>query len=220
MDALTVPRTLAGLQYKALRYPSQLIEQQLVAARLPETSGVRLAFERALGTVDSLAGRLLRDDVLAHRGRALRRHAEVVEKAVSLEQKAAQRKAEADAALRKQTQQAEEQKARVQAEHEQEAARLKAERDAEQAAIERKAAARKRADASAITSKTEALLAAERDQLDAQESKIEARVETAAAAPKAKLRKAADKVQGAADKKVEADALAMLAQREKASRSA
>ena len=216
MNARTLPRTLIGLEYKAVRYPAQLIETKLVATRLPADHGLRLAYERLLGRLDSAAGRLLADQALAERGRALTRRTEILEKAVQLEEKATERTIAADQELGEQERQAEQAKAQIQTEHEREAARLKAEREAESKAIERKAAARKRADDKAIVDKTQQMIAAERDRLDAQEARIEARVETQTAAPKAALKAAAADARMAVDKKADADRLAQLREASKA----
>jgi hypothetical protein len=218
MSVLTVPRTIAGLQYKALRYPSQLLETRVVAAYLPDESGVRLAFERVLGTLDATAGSLFADEALQHRGEALRRRALKVEKVVALEEKAAARRTEAEQKLAQEKQAAEQEKARVQQQHEAEAARLKAERDAEKQAIARKAAERQKADETAIRSQTEAILSAERDRIDAQEAKIEARVATSTAQPKQQLQQASKTAKAAKQKAQDAETLSALAKAEKSSR--
>ena len=56
MNVLTVPRAVVKLEYKALRYPSHLLDTKVIAALLPIESGVRLAYERLLGGLDSAAG--------------------------------------------------------------------------------------------------------------------------------------------------------------------
>jgi hypothetical protein len=217
VNVLIVPRTLAALEYKAVRYPAQLLETRLIAVRLSDDNPLRLGFERLLGRLDGAAGKLLADQGLAERGRFLTRRVEVLEKAVALEAKAAQRQESAAAELRAQTEKIEQESAQVQAEHEREAARLKAERDAEAKAVERKAAARERADANAIVESTQSIIAAERDRLDAEKARIEARVETQTAAPKAQLKAAGKSVQAVAAKRADADRLAQLRETEKAS---
>lgn len=220
MKVLTVPRSAVALEYKALRFPAQLVETKLIAPYLPAESGVRLAFERFLGALDSTAGSLLGDQALADRGRALSRRADVIEKAAVLEDKARARKDEADAQLSKENKEAEAEKARIQQEHERKAAQLKLEREAARKAVEQKADAREKAEAAAITSKAQATIAAERDRLDEQEAKIAARVEARTAAPKAQLKKAVTDTQTAQQKKADADRLAQLAETERSSRKA
>jgi hypothetical protein len=218
MSTLTVPRAIVALEYKALRYPATLLETKVVAARLPEESAIRLGFERLLGRLDSTAGKLLADEDLATRGRVLLRRTEVLEKAVELEAKAAERKQQADAALRAKTEQTKRKKAEVEAEHQREAARLKAERAAEQKAIDDKAAARQRTDESVITDKTERIIREERDRLDAAQAKIEAHVQTQTAAPKAELKQAAAEKAQATGLKNDADRLAELREAKKAAK--
>lgn len=215
MSVLTLPRTVVGLEYKAIRYPAQLLETKVVAVRLAEDNPVRLGYERFLGTLDTTAGKLLADEALSDRGRVLTRRVEVLGKAIALETKAAERKAQADAELRATNEQAAQEKARIQREHEQTAARLKAERDAEAQAVERKAEARKRADDKAIVDSSQAIIAAERDRLDAQKAKIEARVATQTAAPKAELKTAGKNAQAAAEKRADAERLEALREAEK-----
>jgi hypothetical protein len=215
MNVLTIPRTIVGLEYKAVRYPAQLIETKVVAARLEEDHPVRLGYERFLGTLDTTAGKLLDDKTLADRGRVLTRRVDVLGKAVALEAKAAERKAEADAEFRAKNEQAAQEKAAIRTEHEQTAARLKAEREAEAKSIERKAQARKRADDKAIVDSTQAIIAAERDRLDEQKAQIEARVQTQTAAPKAQLKDAAKNVQAASARRSDAERLESLREAEK-----
>ena len=106
MDLLTVPRTLAGVEYKLLRYPSQVFATKVVAARLPAESGLRLAYERLLGNLDLRIGALLADQGLTDRGRVLTRRAEGEEQSVTLATKAVQRRNRANTELRKQMSQA------------------------------------------------------------------------------------------------------------------
>lgn len=210
MNVLTIPRTLAGLEYKAVRYPAQLVETKIIAARLADDHPVRLSYERFLGTLDSTFGKLLADEALADRGRVLTRRADVLVKAAVLEEKAEQRRAEADAELAARNKKAEQERADIEAEHQREAARLKAERDAEAKALEQKAEARKRADSKTIVESSQAILAAERDRLDAEKAKIEARVKTQTAAPKAQLKAAVNSAEVAQERRADADQLESL----------
>src|SRR5687768_13742500 len=105
MSPLTLPRKAAALEYKLLRLPATLVESTLIT-RLDDESPLRLAYEKALGSVDEKAGKLLDDESLTKRGSALRRRSEVLAKAVALEEKAEARKAEAQQTLQAEKQQA------------------------------------------------------------------------------------------------------------------
>ena len=112
MNLLTVPRTVIRWEYQLLRYPTHLLETKVVAARLPEDSAVRLAFERILGTLDLNAGVLLADPALTAQGRTLARRSKVAAKpgvtvkpkvpakASTLAGKAVERRERADAELK------------------------------------------------------------------------------------------------------------------------
>jgi hypothetical protein len=113
MNVLTVPRTVVALQYKALRFPSKVVEQQLVGRFLEQDSPLRLGVERSLASLDASVGRFLQDDGLTRRGTAVVRKADALDVASSLEEKAAQRKAEAEQSLQDQKQAAAEQRAQA-----------------------------------------------------------------------------------------------------------
>lgn len=213
MNTLTVPRKVVALEYKALRYPSQLL-----ATRLPDDNGLRLVLDKVLGSLDTTAGQLLADESLQARGRVLTRRVEVLEKAEELEATAAARKAEADTELHAKQAKIQAEKDRVQAEHEQTAARHKAEKEAAETALVKKAQARHRADDQAILGTTQSLLTAERDRLDAQQAAVEARKKVRTAVPKAQLQQAADDKQAAAQARADAERLAALADAERVSR--
>ena len=66
-----VTRGIAKLQYAAVRLPFTLLDQGVVARYWDRDAAVRVGFERWLGSVDLLAGRLLADDEISRRGRAL-----------------------------------------------------------------------------------------------------------------------------------------------------
>ncbi len=97
MNALTLPRKAAALEYSLLRLPATFVETQVVSRFLQDDSALRLGFERALGSLDETAGRLLADESLSQRGTALRRRTEILTNAAQLEEQAAQRKAQAEA---------------------------------------------------------------------------------------------------------------------------
>ncbi len=219
MNVLILPRTIVALEYKALRYPAQLLETKVVAVRLPEDSSFRLAFERALGTLDSAAGRLLGDEGLQDRGRVLTRRVDILEKASALEERAAERKQAADAQLRSDTDQAAKDKAQAELEHQRKAAALQEQVAAQTAAVERKAKARQQAEERAIASAAQAALAADRARVEQQESQIDQRVAARTAAPKAQLKQAAADAKAAAARKADADQLGLLVAAEKDSRT-
>jgi hypothetical protein len=60
-------RTMLAVPYKLYRVPLAVVDEQ-VAHRLPADSAPRLVFDRALGSYDRLAGRLLGDVAIAERG--------------------------------------------------------------------------------------------------------------------------------------------------------
>ncbi len=220
MNVLTIPRTAAALEYKVLRYPSQLIETKVVAVLLSEESSVRLAFERVLGSLDSTAGSLFADQGLKDRGRLLTRRAEIVETAAALEAKAQQRKVQADAQLRTETEKAAAKKAQAQQELERKAQQVRAEKSAAKAAAEQKAHARQRADQQATAAKAESVLKAERQRAEEQQARIETKEKAATAAAKAQLGKAVQDTEAAQKQRSDAERLAKLAEAEKASRQA
>ena len=66
-----VPRRIAKLQYAAARLPFALLGEGFVARYWDRDAAIRVSFERWLGSLDLLAGRLLADDEIARRGQAL-----------------------------------------------------------------------------------------------------------------------------------------------------
>ncbi len=219
MNMLALPRNAAALEYKVLRYPSQLIETRVVATLLSEDSTVRLAFERLLGVLDSAAGSLFADQALKDRGRMLTHRAEILEKAVSLETKAAQRKQRADAELRVTTEQAEADKEQARQERQRELQQVSADKHAAKAAVDKAAQDRKAAEKKAIAAETAADVAAERTKAEARKAQIEQRTEAATASSKAELSKAVEDTRAAQQEKADADRLASLAAAERASRT-
>jgi hypothetical protein len=59
--------SLLAYPYQFVRTPLAVIDVTL-ARRLPEDSGVRRTFDRAFGTMDVIAGRLLADETLLRQG--------------------------------------------------------------------------------------------------------------------------------------------------------
>jgi hypothetical protein len=70
MDPATTLRKLGKLEYAAARLPLSLLDA-CVVRHWHEDTAARVGFERYLGTLDLLAGRLLTDDAICERGRLL-----------------------------------------------------------------------------------------------------------------------------------------------------
>ncbi len=88
------PGILLTVPYKLYRVPLAVLDHQ-VAQRLRVDSPPRLAFDRALGSYDRLAGRLLNDDDIAERGRERIARSAKLAGAVVLERDAAARREQA-----------------------------------------------------------------------------------------------------------------------------
>lgn len=219
MNVLTLTRSVVALEYRALRYPSQLLETTVVAARMPDDSGLRLAYERLLGALDSKAGSLLADQRLTDRGRALTRRADVIEKAVALEAKAAERKTKADEQLGTSTQKAQVKRTEARRTYEHDVAQATNDKQKAQAEAQRKATERKHAEREAVANKARITLQAEKKQADKQEARIDQQTAARTAAPNAQLSDALQDTETAAKRKADADELAQLAEQEKLSRS-
>jgi hypothetical protein len=93
-------RTLMYLPYQAARAPLALLDAQLVR-RLRDDSPPRLALEQVLGSIDEVAGRLLKDENIERRGTDLRHRAGKGIHARQLEHQAAARRAGATQTLQK-----------------------------------------------------------------------------------------------------------------------
>ena len=235
VNVLTVPKRAAVLEYSLLRLPATVLQKQVVVRFLQDDSALRLGFERALGSLDEKAGRLLDDQALITRGSALRRRTDVLADAARLEESAAQRTADADL---------QQEQARVAAERTQaektrrdglkkaaaaktaankrvaaaSAAREKAETARIQAEAEAKAdAAKVKADAA----KTKADADAAKVKADADAAKVKADAEEKAvpAAPKAPLATAIEEKADADEQRAKADTPATLADAETAGRA-
>ena len=70
MDPATTLRKLGKLQYAVARLPLSLLDN-CVVRHWHEDAVTRVGFERYLGSLDLLAGRLLADDAIRQRGRLL-----------------------------------------------------------------------------------------------------------------------------------------------------
>ena len=83
--------TLIALPYEIARFPLAVVNQQL-AGRLPESSSPRATLDRAIGSVDKVAGSILHNQVITERGAARVERAEKLRRAAHLEQEAAIRR--------------------------------------------------------------------------------------------------------------------------------
>jgi hypothetical protein len=218
MNVLTVPRTVAALEYKALRLPATVVGKAV--ATLDEESRVRLAFEKALGNVDATVGKLLKDEALTRRGTALSRKAEVLETAVRLEEKAEQRKTAAAQTLEQSKSAAADQRRQAEKDKADETRRLREQAAAEKRRVKAEADAQEKAAAKAVQTKAQAKIRAEREDLAQTEERIEARVAARTAAPKAQLSEAVERKQDADSERAAADRMAQLAQIERDKRQA
>jgi hypothetical protein len=218
MNVLTLPRTVAALEYKALRLPATVVGKAV--STLDEESRVRLAFEKALGNVDATVGRLIGDEDLTRRGTALSRKAEVLETAVALEEKAEQRKQQAAQTYQAQKSTAAQQRREAEQEKADETRRLREQEKARKQAVKQQADAKERAAAQAVQTNAQAKIRAERERLAETEERIQARTSARTAAPKAQLSEAIQRKQDADSERAAADRMAQLADVERSKRQA
>jgi hypothetical protein len=73
MNLFTMSRSMARLEYTAVRLPFTLLDERIVARYWHDQGLFRLGFQRFLGSIDELAGWLLADDDISRRGQALTR---------------------------------------------------------------------------------------------------------------------------------------------------
>lgn len=217
MSMLTIPRKVAAVEYTALRLPFTLLETRLIG-RLDSESKVRLGFEKALGTLDVTVGRAIADASLRHRGAQLSRRADVLAKAVALEEKAAARRKTADAELRQAKQIADQKRDDAQHRAELEANQLLEKREAEQRAVEQKAKAEADAKLAVIDQQAQASVDHVEKVLDERVDAISRRTQARTTQPKAQLKEAAALTGEAARERKSADRLGELASAEKAKR--
>lgn len=72
MTTALLARKVLHAEYTLLRTPLTVVERQLLTRCFADDSRVRVSAERALGSLDATAGRLLADPELVLRGQALR----------------------------------------------------------------------------------------------------------------------------------------------------
>lgn len=219
MNVLTVPRTVASLEYTALRLPLTLVQHQVVERFLDEESSLRLGFEKAVGTLDSTVGKCLGDQELRRRGATLSRRADMLGVAATLEDKASTRREEAAAELKQAKEDAAQQRKQAQETARSEAKALRDKQQAERRVAKESAQAEARAKTEAVERETRAKLETEQSTLDHRLEAIDSRTAARTAAPKAQLEDAVQVAADAAKERQTADRLEQLASAEKESRS-
>jgi hypothetical protein len=202
-------RTLLRLPYQAARTPLAVVDLKLVK-RLPADSRPRLAFERFVGSIDEVAGRVLNDRRVEKHGAIVRERADTLGQAVQLEQDAAQRRsAAADTVARAEQRASELREGAQRRQREGVQAAEQNEQKAKQAASRRA-----RAQAAATKRQAEARAASRLETVDQQrkqtEAKAAARKTQATTRAKAQLSDAAAKKATARARRAEADQLGQL----------
>jgi len=219
MRIIDAPFAVLRFQYRVVRLPLQVIEQQVVA-RMGTEAPTRLFYERTLGLLDVAVGNALGDYRLKQRGGALAERSDALRRASQLdaaadrarEQSAADLKAKSDKAIEDQ------QNARVAKQRDVEEARTSAKdrKDAAaEAAAHRTDAAKKQADDAAARRKN-AAEAAKRQEL----ARLRADEQKATASAKSKLDSAQARRTEADMKRAQADRVEELAGIEKQKRHA
>ena len=214
MNVLTVPRTVLAFEYAAIRRPVTLVENLLVG-RLDSEDPRRLGVERALGQVDAVAGRWLDDTNLTARGERAQAHSNAVTEAQKLQAQSEQTKAQADAALGRETKAAEKQRAEAARDHREEVAAAAKQESQHKAEAIRQAKARAGAEKETIARQVEATVAGAAAR---QHAGADNQLKMATAAPTAELADANATEKEAAGQRADADRLAQLAETEKRSR--
>jgi hypothetical protein len=217
MKIMDAPLAVLRFQYRIVRFPLQLIEEQVVA-RMGTEVPARLFYERSLGLLDVAVGNALGDSRLEKRGGALAERSDALRRAAQLDAAANQTRQQSGADLKAKSDKAieEQQNARAAKEHEVEEARTSAEdrkRAAEEAAARRAATAKKRADDVAAKRYNSAEAAKRTEQ-----ARIREIEQKAAAAAKSKLDDAQARRTEADTKRAQADRVEELADAEKQKR--
>ena len=73
MNLVTASRSVARLEYTAVRLPFTVLDECAIARYCHDQGLFRLGFQRFLGSIDELAGWFLADDDITARGQALTR---------------------------------------------------------------------------------------------------------------------------------------------------
>jgi hypothetical protein len=203
-------RIVLKLPYLLTRQPLSLLDSA-VASRLREDSSPRMMFNRAVGSYDQFAGRLLNDETITQQGNDRVARADKLASAVVLEREAAERREAAAATARSGREKAA-------AKAEQARDRMVGGReDAEATEREEKQAAAERARAAAARRKQQAEEHAEEQvqQIDNRVERVEnmadARVKKATKTANRKLSAAKDERDSASAARADADQLGTLA---------
>ena len=219
MNLTSIPRRLLRFEYWAARQPLAAVERGAVSRLGTETSA-RLAFDRAVGSLDAFAGRLIRDEELQRKGQARRKQAILLGKAAAVESVAVARladgeqtleSAQADAARRRQEAAERRQAGVAEARREQSESKQRAQQLARSTADSSKDRADERA-------KTRLRAAGSAQQTE--QERIRGREQAAAEEAKGKLREAKGDRDKAHDLRSDADRLDELAQTEREQRRA
>jgi hypothetical protein len=217
MKIMEGPLAVLRFQYRIVRFPLQLIEEQVVA-RMGTEVPARLFYERSLGLLDVAVGNALGDSRLEKQGGALAERSDALRRAAQLDAAADQARQQSGADLKAKSDKAieDQQNARAAKEREVQEARISAEdrkQAAEAAAVQRTATAKKRADDVAAQRRKSAEAAKRTDQ-----ARIRANEQKATSAAKSKLDDARARRTEANTKRAQADRVEQLAHVEKHNR--
>lgn len=188
----TLPRDVLRVEYQAVRLPLQVVEQQILTRYLPDDAPLRLAFERAVGSLDEYAGRVLDDEAIQRRGEALRRRSDTLARASELEHRAQRRRIEAADEVAATTAQAADKRAEASRAQQAGVAKARQEEQAGKRSVAAQAQARAAAGAQQADNQAERRLESGDAALAATEQRIDRQERQAAAQPKAKLKAAVD----------------------------
>jgi hypothetical protein len=218
MSVTTVPRSIAKLEYSAVRLPFTVLEEHVVARYLDDEALLRLGFEHFLGSLDGLAGRLLADDDLARRGHALRRRTEFLATAQELDAKAQLRRTLADEQLRAEQAAAGQQREHAQEQMEDKIAAARRQELEDEQRVSRIADARAKSEKAQVRRTAGKRVAKAEETKQAKQKRISAKEGRAAAAHQQELADAAQKRKAAKDRRQKAARLDQAASTKRASR--
>jgi hypothetical protein len=214
MRITDVPFAFLRFQYQFVRYPLQLIEDQVIVRMDSEAPG-RLLYERSFGTLDATVGSVLGDSELARRGSAFVERSEALGWAARLDRAATRKKMHADERLAAKRDQAvkDREKARATRQHEDDDARAALDKRKRAAVVEgqNKATDGKKRAEEVAARRTASILVNKREK----QFKVREAEQAAAAAAGAELSDAQQKRRGASDMRSRADRLEKLADLEK-----
>jgi hypothetical protein len=216
---MSVTRTLLAAEYAAMRLPLTLLESRVVTKYLPEESRFRLGFEKSLGSLDSIVGKVVGSADLTRRGAQLHHKAELRGTAVALEERAEAREATADAELRKAKAAAERKRTEAQERTQADVADLRRRQQEEKQAAAQQAQQKTEAAGAATVREAEKQVAQVDRQAAQQKQRIERQKQTRTAAPKAEFAGATELSAQAKKQRAAAERLHELTAQEKAART-